>query len=364
MSKHHIAGPSTLDSLSKCIRFKYGSQDDDAASEGQELHNAAERESTAGLTDSQAKDVQTCLDYVNSLKATEGGKWKDGKERQVELKGLTHGTCDRILVHMEKPIMHVLDWKFTRVETDHEFQVETYGAAAFEEFGDERDWTVYLHVVEPRLPDIKTYEWNGAVLHRMVTERIKELYERIDNPWNPETPSQDTCAKCARAAYCPALNKTVAVAAERMGLPVPEAFEPGSHATLRDRAIAQVLAGAMENWAKLVKQANAEHCKQTGEVPEGFKLVTRSTGLKVAKDMTPIALQHLEEAGFDRTTLLECCSLTIGEVAEKHSAYTGVPKAEVKEQVREALGDLATEGECSFLQKSKRVSDEQMLLSM
>lgn len=371
MSKkdHAKHSPSSLDSLAKCVRFRYGDMNEGSANEGTLLHENFEKETVQGLTESQAKDVQACIDYVNSLKASEGGAdcWIDQKEVKIELKDLTYGTCDRLLTHKSSGTMHVIDAKFTRVSSEHWRQLRTYGAGAVEmrrETGDTKPLQVRLHVVAPRLSDIKNEDWDGDILLTHMRQDIEEIYSRVENPWQIETPHEEVCGLCANASRCPSLNKTVAVAAQRMGLPVPEAFEPGSQATLRDRAIAQVLAGAMDNWAKLVKQANAEHCKQTGEVPEGFKLVTRSTGLKVAKEMTPIALQQLEAAGFDRATLLECCSLTIGEVAEKHSAYTGVPKTEVKERVREALGDLAIEGECSFLQRSKRVSDEAMLLGM
>jgi len=370
MSKsHHIRGPSSLDALSKCCRFKYGEFDAEAASEGTELHAAFEVESVKGLTQDQAKDVQACIDYVNSLKASEGGPdcWQDSKEVPVELEGLTFGTADRRLIHKSKPIVHVIDAKFTRVESDHVRQLMAYGAGTVEMLrnkGITIPFRVTLHTIEPRLGDIKTEEWDGDTLLKAAREDIEAIYAREENPWNPETPHEDVCCKCARASYCPSLNATAVQVAQRIGLPMPSVLEPGAVVSSLDMARLQVLAGALENWAKATKQANAQYAADTGEVPEGFKLVTRSTGIRVPKENTPQALQQLEEAGLDRVLILESCSLTLGDLVEKMHQYMGMAKPDAKELVREALGDLAQEGACSFLQKSKRITDEALLLQL
>jgi len=370
MSKgHHIRGPSTLDALAKCCRFKYGDFDEDAASEGTELHAAFEAESTKGLSQGQAQDVQACIDYVNSLKASEGGpdSWIDEKEVRVELEGLTFGTADRRLRHKSKPIIHVLDAKFTRVESDHVRQLMAYGAGTVEELrkkGVEISFHVILHTIEPRLSDIKTEEWDGDMLLKAAREDIEAIYEREENPWNIETPHEDVCCKCARASYCPSLNATALQVSERIGLPIPSVLEPGAVVSSLDRARLQVLAGALDTWATATKKANAEHAARTGEVPEGFKLVVSSTGVRIPKENTPQALQQLEEAGIDRILLLESCSLTIGDLVEKMHQYMGVAKADAKEQIMDAIRDLTTEGTKRFLQKSKRVTDEALLLQL
>ena len=94
MSKrHHRYGPSMLDSLSNCIRFKYiPFKDDDAASEGTLLHEAYETENLIGLDDEQTMMVQAIIDYTNSILATKGGPemWEEIKEGKVELIDLTY----------------------------------------------------------------------------------------------------------------------------------------------------------------------------------------------------------------------------------------------------------------------------------
>ena len=363
MTQHALHGPSTLDALDKCIRFQYGDFDDDAASEGTEMHAAAQNESTAGLTPSQRKDVQICLDFVNSIKASEGGPemWRDIKEARVELKDLTHGTADRLLIHKVEPIMHCLDWKFTRVESDHEHQIETYGAAAYDMFGDLRVWRVHLHVVEPRIPDIKSYTWSGEVLLGAVQGRITALYARIENPWLPETPHPDTCPKCARALICPSMKATATQAIIRCGLPMPGSLIINEAATIEQRAQAQAVAGALENIAQTIKKSNLDFVKATGAELPGFKKVTRSTGARIAKERTPIAIEQLVENGIDRDIVLQSCSLTLGDLSDKWSDCMGITKQEAKEQIMDALGDLVSEGETTFLQRSKRISDAQLL---
>lgn len=363
MTQHAIHGPSTLDALDKCIRFQYGDFDDEAASEGEELHAAAEKETTAGLTPTQRKDVQTCLDFVNSIKASEGGPdmWVDSKEFKVILKNLTHGTCDRLLRHRKKPIMHAIDYKFTRIESDHEHQIEAYGSAAYEMFYRGNACQAHLHVVEPRIPDIKSYTWSGEVLLATVRERITELYARIENPWLPETPHPDTCPKCARALICPSMRATATQAIIRCGLPMPGSLIINEAATIEQRAQAQAVAGALENIAQTIKKSNLDFVKATGAELPGFKKVTRSTGARISKERTLIAIEQLVENGIDRDIVLQSCSLTLGDLSDKWSDCMGISKQEAKEQIMEALGDLVSEGETTFLQRSKRISDAQLL---
>ena len=71
--RHHKYGPSTLDSLSLCVRFKFRARDvDDAADEGTLLHKAFETGDLRGLTDEQASCVRTIRDYVDALKFEHG----------------------------------------------------------------------------------------------------------------------------------------------------------------------------------------------------------------------------------------------------------------------------------------------------
>ena len=378
MAKHARFGPSSLDALSKCIRFKYSDVDEDAATEGTELHAAVETGNLNGLEDEQRDAVQAILDYIDSLMA--GDKdWMLLKEARVQLEDLTFGTSDVILVHKTKTEVHVIDAKFTRADTDHSFQIRTYGAAVVETLQRKMNITnhdgviilhyddvdhpieaVTTHVVSPRTRVIDTATYQADELLTEVRRDIEELYARIDEPFNPPTPHDELCTKCARASKCPALSQVVLASSQELGLALPAQFDPTTMDSAEDRARAQVLAGAFLSWADQIKKANNEYAKEGGDIP-GFKLRTRSTGMRLPKEFTGLAIERLVEAGYDRHTIIESCSLVLGSLAKSLSQDSDKAQADIKEHIRELLGDFVTESQTEFLQKAKRITDEALL---
>jgi hypothetical protein len=376
MKKHARFGPSSLAALSKCLRFRYSDVDEEAADEGTALHAACETGNMAGLDDEQRNAVQAALDYVEAVKGGKPDDWHHLKEVRIELEDLTFGTSDVVLVHKTLPEAHVMDEKFTRIEGDHDMQLRAYAAGLVEMsirngvLADHegnvklilpRQITkVTTHVVAPRTRTIDVKEYEASTLLAEVRAEIEELYERIDDPFLPPTPHESLCSKCARAARCPALGAVAVVAARGIGLPMPEEFNPEAMVSVEDRARAHTAANALENWAKAVKSLNNEFAKLGGEIP-GYKLRTRSTGAKLPKEYTALALDMLEEHGFNRAVMLEHCSLTLGELAKTHALNTGTTEADAKEQIRNILSDWVTEGETSFLAKAKKISDQALL---
>lgn len=359
MAKHARYGPSSLDALNRCIRFKYGDMNEDAAAEGTMLHEALETGDLAGLTEDQKEDVRNILQYIESLK-TGPGTWEDLKEVKVKLEDLTYGTADRILVNTEQRLVHVIDGKFTRVAGDHSYQARTYGAAYIEMNGAENFDKVHTHIVAPRLNVLELGEYDPAELLTRVRQDIEALYARIADPFNPPTPEGDLCAKCARAARCTALSQTAVQTCRGMGLPLPAVFDPGAVTSNTDRALAQAIAGALENWAKQVKQRNTEFAKLGGEIP-GFALRSRSTGTRLAKEDTPAAFAILKACNFDEDNILQACKLSIPDLAKHHAATAPESEKATKEKIKNVLGALTREGASTFLQKTKKVSSEQLV---
>lgn len=377
---HARYSPSSLTAKSKCRCFDYNDSDETSALEGTELHAAAETGDLRGLSQEQAKDVRNCLDYVKSLTAGDGpANWIDLSEARLELEGLTYGHADKVLIHMTKPEAHVADYKFVRTGGgDYTQQIEAYAAALYEmllkglpikdadgnvlyQFDGPRDISkITTHLIAPRLGDIETQEYDGAELLRSVRSSIEKLYVELDDPFKKPTPHADLCGKCRHAAKCPAIGAVAVLVAKGIGLPIPSTFAPDSMIDPVTRMQAQVVAGALTSWIEEIKKNNAAFVEQGGEIPL-YKMTTRSTGLRINADMTPLALLKLEEAGFDRLDLLECCSLALGKLTDRLSEATGNVKAEIKEQMREVLGDLLSEGSCSYLAKVKRLPDAAML---
>jgi hypothetical protein len=377
MSKttHAKHSPSSLDSLSRCIRFKYLEfEDEDAANEGTMLHEAFETGNLAGLDDEQTRCVQAILDLVSSYKATEGGPdcWIEYTECKIGLQDLTFGTMDRALVHKTKPIAIVLDAKFTRRRSEHDMQLNTYAAGLVETLALDPENPRQLDqvttvIAAPRIgaPEVEIH--NAQMLLTEVRKWITDLYAKIDDPFNEPTPHEDLCVKCARASRCPALNAIVKQAGIQMGLPLPSVFDPGSMISIRDRAIGQVLAGALANWAEQVKKANTQFVVESGDPKaiDGFQLISRSTGARVSSEFTPLAIAAIL-ASFDTTqdVILENSTIAIGKLAKRLAEDSGSTEAEMKEQLKEALSDIAQEGKAEYLGKTKRVADADMILKL
>jgi len=381
MAKSHSRwGPSTLDALSKCVRFKYSDIDNDAAEEGTMLHEAVETGSVLGLDEEQRSSVNKIREYIESLKEGKPEDWHELHECRIRLEDLTYGTADVVLIHKREPRAHVGDAKFTRIEGEHAFQVRTYGAGLVETITQARNIMdhdgnvvlyakdfprggikeVTLHVIAPRTNTITQETHIAQKLLSQVRADIEDLYEKIDDPWRPPTPSDTLCGKCARASTCPALNKVAVQAAKGVGLPLPEQFSPDAIVSVEDRARAQVIASALSNWADQIKKMNNEYAKEGGEIP-GFKLRSRSTGLRLPKEYTSIAIGMLADAGIPESTVMEAMSITLGKLAQLHSDNTGATKAEVKELIQTTLADYVEEGQTQFLQKAKRVSDDKLM---
>jgi hypothetical protein len=360
MSKKHARySPSTLDNLTKCIRFKYSDMDNDAASEGTELHESFETGITDHLNEEQADCVEQIISYTNSLKVGEG-EWIEIKEAKVTLKDLTYGHSDNMLINHTQKMIHVLDAKFTRVDSNHSFQIRTYGAAACE--GDPLitdDYDVTTHVVAPRLQLIDVAQYKAGELIKAVREEIEILYARIENPFNLPTPEGSLCAKCARAGDCPAVNKSaMALATTGMSLQLPSTFDPLALTTPVDRAYAQALATALINWGTEVKKANTKAVQEGVDIP-GYKMTTRSTGARITKEDTSTAASILRANGYSEDEILGGCKISLNDVAKAHAETSDNPVTREKASIKALMSCISVEGSTSFLQKSNRMSIEE-----
>ena len=371
MGKDHARySPSQLDKRHECLRFKYKQFKEDEenteAAEGTMLHAAFEKEDMTGLTEDQTKSVQEALDYANSL-LVGPGTWVIHKERKVTLKGLTYGSADWSATNIEQRVLHILDEKYIRVEGVYERQLRAYGAAAFEEFCEEhKDFTdlseyiVHTHVVAPRIQLFDVRSYNGLELISIARKEIEDLYERIDDPFNPPTPQADLCANCGRAAKCTALNQTALATARGIGLPLPASFDLESNRTPDERGIVQAISQALVNWGTEMKKQNSIAAKAGAEVT-GYTMRSRSTGLSVHKDDTEIAAAMLIAEGFTMPEILAASKMSINGLAKIHKEVTGDKEADIKLQIKDTLSAITHEGTATFLTKTKMLSDADLV---
>lgn len=392
--QHARYSPSKLSALSKCVRFEYKELADGSDEEGTMLHKATETKCYTGLTASQSLEVQMAVGYGESLYAGDPGSWAVLKEPKLVLADLTYGHADLVLINMGLKTIHVCDYKFIRTAVDkYAMQLRAYGAAVVSMMLEARtenamctimdddgaviwyqdmtgvpveDFVVYTHVVAPRVTaEPVTETWNAKDLLGTMKRDITLLYAAIDDPFTPPSPDSELCGNCSRIARCPAMNQVVRHAAtEIVGLPLPSLFDPANQSiSTRDRALGQVLGTILENWAEQVKASNTEFVKAGGEIP-GFRLQSRSNGMKIDRTMTMVAIMALRELGYTDEELLGACTLSIAELAKNREETCGKAVGETKEEVKNTLGDIAAETTSTFLMKVKRTPNEAVVKSL
>jgi len=368
--KHARYSPSKIPNLKKCLRFDYKQGDIDpetglqeenaAAAEGTMLHDASNKKDFRGLTDEQRRAVESSLQYVDSVAAEMPGCLRL-HETKVELEDLTYGEADVLLINVERTKGHVLDYKYGRLDTDYDDQLRTYAAAVLEMH--EAMEEITTHVIAPRLGEAPTTRTYDRSLLAAVRAELTALYAEIENPFNPATPDTEVCGKCSRAEYCPQFNSALKPAVIGVQLAMPASWDPGNRSDPVDMARRHIFAGALATWIDAVKENNASYVAEGGEIP-GFKLVQRSTGMKIDREATKTAVDMLRLAGFDDSLLWSALSLSLSEVAKLKKEVDGGDVAEYKEQMKAVLGDIIHEGSCRFLQKTKRIKDNELLAQL
>ena len=88
---------------------------------------------------------------------------------------------------------------------------------------------------------------------------------------------------------------------------------------------------------------------------------SRSTGARVPKPDTPTAFSILKGCGFSEDDILQSCNFSINDLAKAHAAVHPESQKATKVKITGALGHITREGSATYLQKTKRVSNEQLI---
>ena len=367
MSKKHARySPSTVEKLLLCSCFRHKDMLQ-ASDEGTLLHKAAETGDLTGLDDEQKKVVSTYLTYVANVKAGFGDKpIFHAHERKLELKDLTFGYADDVIICGD--VAHIPDLKTGRKPVTPadlggvpgNVQVRIYCAALMEELPHITQCTG--HLVAPRIPHTSHYTFGRDVIES-TRKMLEESYDKWDDPFERKPiANEELCPICARAAKCPVLNTTAVLAARSVGLPVPAVFDPGSMVSDADRSKAQAIAQALENWAEQIKKRNLAYVVETGAELPGFKLMNKSTGKRVPRDNSLSACNALLASGYlNQEQLLGTVSLSIPEMAKAAQEIRGTTENEERARLGAILGTLAVEGSATYLQRIKKITDQQLL---
>ena len=377
MASHARYSPSKLEGLEACPCFDYKQDEDEddvspdadetPAQRGTRLHKAVETEDTSLCCDEdEIGQVTACIEYMQSLAASSQLPLaKTLREHRVTIPDLTYGTLDHGFLWGPEgaPLeADITDFKFIRVPSvsspEDNFQLACYAVGLLIEYPSLQ--RVRATLLAPGL----RYLPEPAVFTRdhidIVKQRIAAVLQQVADPFKQPSVC-DFCKQCANAARCPALGGTAVAVARQLKLPVPDSFVPGARVSLDDRAVAQFLATALEQWAKETKANNRDHVLSGGEVPPGFKLVTRA-GSSVIRD-TGSALTILQDGSFVPWSVLRSAlKLSVPKlVAATVEHHKKSPEA-VLNQLREVLGPiLEQQPDIKFLQRERSKRSKALL---
>lgn len=365
--------PSKLEAKEQCPCFDYqqfvvkDDGEETPAERGTRLHKAVEdMDLSLCKDDGERRQVQMCIDYtMNMLAGNEIPPVEVWKEKELRIglldngEYLTSGTLDYAALWANHATL--LDYKFVRgasvSEPKDNLQLACYALGLLEACpGIE---AVEAGILAPGV------EWAPEPVIYMradmpkIVERIKAVLASAEDPFK-QPRSGEVCNNCTHASRCPALGKVAVVVANKIGLPVPEVFAPESIVSPRDRAIAQVLANALEQWADQVKKHNSEAAKN-GVVIPGHTLVSRSG--KTFIDSVSDAIEILSGTGLcPKEEVYDTCTISFAKLAKKVAEIQQCKEDKAREQLMNTLGPtVRVAPEVRFLQRKRGLDDKKLL---
>ncbi|MFA6718365.1 MAG: DUF2800 domain-containing protein [Prevotella sp.] len=301
-SQHALLSPSAAarwlncpGSVSACADIK--DKGSSYAAEGTEAHALAENVLNGVDLDTVAhmynkdmvENVQTYVDYVRSV----GNPAVEQKLDMSDWIPECFGTSDAVVVR-EKTI-NIIDLKYgkgIKVYAEKNPQLMIYGLGAWSEYEMLTDIeNVVLHIVQPRLDHIDTWEISISSLLSW-GEWVKDRAALALSEDAPRFPGEAQCQWCKAKATCKALydytSKIVGAQFDDM-----DALE--SPDKLSDRKLREVLEGSnvIKSWLDAVEK-HVFNLMLDGKQFKGFKLVEgRSVRKWVDIDKTKVILENL-----------------------------------------------------------------------
>ena len=206
------------------------------------------------------------------------------------------GTSDAVIVSNHK--LHVIDLKYgkgVKVFAPHNTQLMIYAAGVMALYDCLYDFdTVELHIVQPRLDHVSTWE--------LTTEELADWMENTVKPaakeaWNGDGEQQagDWCKSCKAKAQC-------AAHAAKMKA-IDERYQRMYGLVLTDQQIAELLPElpGLIAWAKDVQEFALDQALK-GTHYEGYKVVEGTSRRKITDETK--AAGALVSAGFDYDSIM------------------------------------------------------------
>jgi len=374
---HHKYGPSGLESLEKCPRFR-STGTSEAAESGNRVHEMVAcgitKAECYGSTDEEVELAEKCeafeLRYCEEHHI-DNTRYLIGKE-VILGQHLSHseyqhpyGTADwraipNPLIEVVLP-SYLIDWKTgTQKLSDavENLQVQSYAWLMFLE--DPRCPEVNVALYYPRYDEATYANFTRDDYFQVIESRVHKVIERCENPHSEPCPGE-ICQWCSVKAGCPAMMDTALTISRKLGLPIPENFEPKSPASIRDRVIAQLLASYLGDWSKQVKALNTRAAVEDGDELPGFSVRTRK-GNQVVNNMPGLFEDISEEFEIDVDFFLRSCNISVERLAEDVATEKGGIKSHILKRIKEIQETYATRNpDITYLQRTKGTDEKRLL---
>lgn len=266
---------------------------------------------TFTVTEEMAEHVQTYLDYVLRF---EGVTMPEQKLPITHITGEAgaHGTADAVVI--DGDTLHVIDLKYgmgVKVHAEGNEQLQIYALAALRQFDMVEDFkTVVLHIVQPRLDHIDSWEVSVDELLefgedvRLATQWVAEAKVKLEEKHFVVGDKQ--CKFCPAKAMCKPLAQHVfnTVRDDFTDLTQP-ITDLNQDRALDNQSLGHIMAAVplIEEFCKAIRARVERELFDGQEVP-GFKLVEGRRGNRKWIDEA-LAAQYLssvleEDAVFEK----------------------------------------------------------------
>ncbi len=206
------------------------------------------------------------------------------------------GTCDCIL--LQGDTLDVIDYKYGKgvpVSAEYNPQLMLYGLGALSDYGLAVDvQTVRLHIYQPRINNVSTWEVSAADLLKWA-DHVREV-AAVAATGGGDYRAGDWCKFCPHAGQCRELTQTCTQTVDQYNVEVP---------VLAPHEVAQILEREplISLWLRRVK-SRALAMALDGKPAPGWKAVEGRQGNRKWKDELE-ALHILDAAGYDRAETTE-----------------------------------------------------------
>lgn len=290
----------------------YPKTDTDYTREGTLAHEVAELIARGGnclpddpdITAEMIACAEGYRDYIQELKTTDDAIVL--LEQRVDFSPWVpdgFGTCDCIILQGET--MDVIDYKYgagVAVSADRNPQMMLYALGALNDYGFAYDvQKIRMHIYQPRMNNVSTYETGVAELTHWATYVVKPTAEQAAKGEGDYKPGEH-CRFCPHAGKCRELTKVCTEYVGKMKVPCLAPWE-----------IADVLQmePTISLWLKRVKEQALTTMLEGGEIP-GYKVVA-GRGSRSWADELEVAAE-LEKQGFSRDQYTETKILSVAQM--------------------------------------------------